>query len=101
MTPGTYESDKTINIIGIEKIHSKYDCNDGSFDNGQRDPILCSFVFSSPPGLKKPKEPRIKSFKKINKSVLSPITFYLEDDDHKSLDFKNEVTSFTCQLIKI
>ena len=39
--------------------------------------------------------------KKINKSILSPITFYFEDDDYKSVDFNNENVLFTCQLIKI
>ena len=29
------------------------------------------------------------------------ITFYLEDDDHKPIDFNGETISFTCQLIKI
>ena len=56
---------------------------------------------SSPRGHKIYKEPRFKHFKKINKSVLSHITFYFEDDDHKPVDFHNETISFTCQLIKI
>ena len=47
------------------------------------------------------KEPKVKLFKKINKSVLSHITFYFEDDDYKPVDFHNESASFTCQLIKI
>ena len=46
-------------------------------------------------------EPSVKLFKNVNKSLLSLITFYLEDDDHKSVDFRNEVISFTCQLIEI
>ena len=29
------------------------------------------------------------------------MTFYVEDDDHKSVEFNNETISFTCQLIKI
>ena len=37
----------------------------------------------------------------MNKPVLSHITFYIEDDDHKAVDFNNETISFTCQLIKI
>ena len=37
----------------------------------------------------------------MNKSVLSHITFYLEDDDHKAVDFNGEAISFTCQLITI
>ena len=97
---GSYKSDKPINITGIDKIHLKCDCIQGSIVNGIREPILYSFALSSPPGHKIYKEPRIKLFKKINKSVLSHITFYLEDDDHKPVDFNNETISFTCQLIK-
>ena len=98
---GSYKSDKPINITGIDKIHLKCDCIQGSIVNGKREPILYSFALSSPPGHKIYKEPRVKLFKKINKSVLSHITFYFEDDDYKSVDFNNEMISFTCQLIKI
>ena len=98
---GSYKSDKPINITGIDKIHLKCDCIQGSIVNGIREPILYSFALSSPPGHKIYKEPKIKLFKKINKSVLSHITFYFEDDDHKPVDFNNETISFTCQLIKI
>ena len=98
---GSYKSDKPINITGIDKIHLKCDCIQGSIVNGVREPILYSFALSSPPGHKIYKEPRVKHFKKINKSVLSHITFYFEDDDHKSIDFNGETISFTCQLIKI
>ena len=97
---GSYKSDKPINITGIDKIHLKCDCIQGSIVNGIREPILYSFVLSSPPGRKIYKEPGIKLFKKINKSVLSHITFYLEDDDHKPVDFHNETMTFTCQLVK-
>ena len=34
-------------------------------------------------------------------NLLSLITFYLEDDDRKPVDFNGETISFTCQLIKI
>ena len=98
---GSYKSDRPINITGIDKIHLKCDCIQGSIVNGIREPILYSFALSSPPGHKIYKEPRVKLFKKINKSVLSHITFYFEDDDHKGVDFNNETISFTCQLIKI
>ena len=98
---GSYKSDKPINITGIDKIHLKFDCIQGSIVNGKREPILFSFALSSPPGHKIYKEPRVKLLKKMNKSVLSHITFYIEDDDHKSVDFNNETISFTCQLIKI
>ena len=98
---GSYKSEKPINITGIDKIHLKCDCIQGSIVNGKREPILYSFALSSPPGHKIYKEPRVKLFKKINKSVLSHITFYFEDDDYKPVDFHGETISFTCQLIKI
>ena len=99
--PGSYKSDKPINFTGIDKVHLKCDCIDGSIMNGIREPILYSFSLDQPPGHKIYKEPKVKLFKKINKSILSHITFYLEDDDYKSVDFNNETISFTCQLIKI
>ena len=98
---GSYGSDKPINITGNDKVHLKCDCIYGSIVNGTREPILYSFALSSPPGYKLYKEPRVKLFKKINKSVLSHISFYLEDDDYKPIDFNNEIVSFTCQLIKL
>ena len=98
---GSYKSDKPINITGIDKIHLKGDCIQGSIVNAKREPILFSYALSSPPGHKIYKEPRLKLFKKVNKSVLSHITFYFEDKDHKPVDFYGETISFTCQLIKI
>ena len=98
---GSYKSDKSINITGIDKIHIKCDCIQGSIVNGAREPILYSFALSSPRGHKIYKEPRSKLFKKVNKSVLSHITFFFEDDDHKYVDFVNETISFTFHLIKI
>ena len=98
---GSYKSDKPINITGIDKIHLKCDCIQGSIVNGIRELILYIFALSSPPGHRIHKEPRVKLFKKINKFVLSHISFYFEDDDHKPVDFNNETISFTCQLIKI
>ena len=99
--PGSYKSDKPINITGIDKVHLKCNVVDGSIVNGVREPILYSFALDQPPGHKIYKEPKVKLFKKINKSVLSHITFYLEDDDYKAVDFNGETISFTCQLIKI
>ena len=96
---GSYKGDKPINITGIDKVHLKCDCIQGSIVNSVRESILYSFALSSPPGHKIYKEPRVKLFKKINKSVLSRITFYFEDDDHKPVDFDGETISFTCQLI--
>ena len=97
----SYKSDRPINITEVDEIHLKCDCMQGSIVNGFREPVLYSFALSSPPGHKIYREPKIKLFKKVNKSVLSHITFYLEDDDHKPVDFNGETLSFTCQLIKI
>ena len=98
---GSYKSERPINITRVDKVHLKCDCIDGSIVNGIREPILYSFALDQPPGHKIYKEPKIKLFKKINKSVLSHITFYFEDDDYKAVDFNGETISFTCQLIKI
>ena len=40
-------------------------------------------------------------FQKNSEAVLLQLTFYLEDDHYKSVDFNNETIIFTCQLIKI
>ena len=98
---GSYKGDKPINNIGIDKNYLKCDCIQGSILNGIREPILYNFALSAPHGQKIYKEPRIKLFKKVNKSGISHITFYFEDDDHKPVDFNGEMVSFTCQLIKI
>ena len=99
--PGSYKSDKPFNITGINKVHLKCNVVDGSIVNGVREPTLYSFALDQPPGHKIYKEPKVKLFKKINKSVLSHLTFYLEDDDYKAVDFNGETVSFICQLIKI
>ena len=83
----SYRSNRPINIKEIDNIHLKYDCIHRSIVNGVRETIFYSFDFRFPLGHKIYKEPRIKLLKRINKCVLSHITFYLEDDDHKSVDF--------------
>ena len=100
MIAGSYKSEEPINTTRIDKIHLKCNCIQGSIANGIREPILYSFALSSPPGHKIYKEPRIKLFKKVNKSVPSHIYFYLEGDDLKPVDFHGKTVSFTCQLIK-
>ena len=61
---GSYKSDRPINFTGIDKVHLKCDCIQGSIVNGIREPILFSFALSSPPGHKIYKEFRVKLFKK-------------------------------------
>ena len=102
MIEGSCKSDKPINITGIDKVHIKCDCIDGSIMNGARQPILYSFALDQPRSHNLYKEPRIKLFKKIKKKrVLSHETFYLEDDDYKPIDSIGKTISFTCQLSKI
>ena len=98
---GSFKSDRPINVTGIDKIHLKCDCIQGSIVNGAREPILYSFAFSSPLGHKIYKEPSVKLFEKVNKSVLSHITFYSEDVDHNLVDFNDETIDFNRQLVKI
>ena len=101
MIAGSYKSDRPINITSIDKIHLKSDCVEGSIVNGIREPISYSFALNKPPFHKIYKEPKVNFFKNINKSVLSHPAFYLENDDHKPVDFNGETISFNCQLIKI
>ena len=50
---GSYKSDKPINNTGIDKLHLKADCIQGSILIGVRGPFLYSFALSSPSGHKK------------------------------------------------
>ena len=101
-SPGVYTNDKIIlNINIINKIHLKCDCIDGSVQDGVRQPILFSFVLDKPSGYKVFCEPETIHFKKINKSVLNTITFYLEDDNNEEVNFNGERLTFTLQMIKI
>ena len=99
--PGVYTSDKILNLNITNKIHLKCDCIDGNIQNGLRQPILYSFVLDKPSGYKIFCEPETIHYKKINKSVLNTITFYLEDDNNKEVDFNGETLTFTLQMIKI
>ena len=108
--PGSYKSDKPINIIGEYKFlywiketywiiellnywnYPKEDCIDGSILKCLSSirvpyPILWSFSLDLSPGHKIYKEPIVKFFEKINNSVLSHITFFLEDNNKKTCRF--------------
>ena len=101
LSPDTYKSEKPNNFTGIDKIHLMCDCTNGSNVNGVRESILFNFTLDKLPGHKIYKKPRIKHFKILKISVLYPITIFLEDYDHKSVDFNGETKSFTCQLVKV
>ena len=96
-----YLSQEIVNLSNTNKIHLKCDAIDGSTVNGVRQPILYSFVLDKPSGYKIFSEPETIHYKKINKSVLNTITFYLEDDSNKEIDFNQETLTFTLQMIKI
>ena len=96
-----YISQKIVNLGGTNKIHLKCDAIDGSIVDGFRQPILYSFVLDKLPGYKVFSEPETIHYKKINKSVLNTITFYLEDDNKKVVEFNGETLTFTLQMIKI
>ena len=64
--------------------------------------LFCSVMLSiNQQTVKNLKNLESNTFEKIKKSFLSHIRFYLEDDDHKPVDFNGKTISFTCQLIKI
>ena len=96
-----YTSQKTVNLGSTNKIHLKCDCIDSSVVNGLRQPILYSFVLDKLPGYKVFCEPETIHYKKLNKSVLDTITFYLEDDNNEEVNFNEETLTFTLQMIKI
>ena len=96
-----YISQKIVNLSNTNKIHLKCDVIDGSVVNGLRQSILYSFVLDKKPGYKVFSEPELYHYKKINKSRLNTITFYLEDDNNEEVDFNGETLTFTLQMIKI
>ena len=60
-----------------------------------------SFNLSAPQGYKNIKDPDIVSYKKMNKTRLDSIQFFLEDSNHDPVDFNPETLSYTIQIIKI
>ena len=99
--PGTHTSEKPVMITTTDKNHLKCDCVDGSIVNGIREQILFSFNLSAPPGYKIINNPTTVLYKKINKTRLDQIQFFLEDSNHNPVDFNNETLTFTIQIIKI
>ena len=96
-----YLSQKIVNLSSTNKIHLSCDAIVGSVVDGVRQPILYSFVLDKPSGYKVFCEPETIHYKKINKSILNTITFYLNDDNKEEVDFNGETLTFTLQMIKI
>ena len=77
------------------------DVIDGSIQNGLSHPLLFSFVLDNKPSCKVFCGPETIHYKKINKIILKTITFYLQDDNNKEINFDGETLTFTLQMIKI
>ena len=103
-TAGTHISEKPVMITTTDKVHLKCDCVDGSIVNGIRQQILFSFNLSAPPGYTIIKEPNIILYKKINKTRLDSIQFFLEDNNHNPVDLQLKSSRFNinkCALINL
>ena len=98
---GVYTSDKTSNMNTINKINLLSDFINGSKVDGIGQPIFFSFVLDKPSVFKKFSEKQTILYKNINKSVLTTITFYLENDNNEEVNFNGEKLTFTLQEIKI
>ena len=59
---GSYKRDRPINFTGLDKVHLKCDCVQGSIMKGTREPILFSSALDQPPGHRIYDEPRIQLF---------------------------------------
>ena len=94
-------SQTIVSLNTTNRIHLKCDSFDGTVLNGIRQPILFSFLLDKPSGYKVFCEPETIRYKKINKSVLNTITFYLEDNNNEEVNFNGETLTFTLQIIKI
>ena len=100
LIPETYKNEKLNIITGTDKIPPKCNCINGSIVYGVREPILYSFAPDKPRWRKIYKKTRITFFKRLKKSDLSHITFYLEDKKHRAVDFNGETINVTRQLFK-
>ena len=91
---------KNRNLCITIKIHLKCDCFGGSVLNGMRQSLIFNFALIKPSGYKVSCERETIQYKKINKSVVNTITFYL-DDKNEEVKFNGETLTFTLQLTKI
>ena len=59
------------------------------------------FNLDEPPAYKVFCEPETIHYKKLNKSVLNTITFFIENNDHEEVIFNGQTLSYALQMIKI
>ena len=84
----------------MDEIDIKCDVFDVIVVNDLGQPILYSFVSDKPPGYRVSCQPESFHSKKINKPVLKTITFFLQDDYYKSVNFNGRTLIFTLLLVK-
>ena len=96
-----YIGQNIANLSSTNKIHLKCDCINGSIQDGVRQPILLGFVLDKLSGYKVFCEPETIHYKKINKSVLKTIGFFLKEDNNGEVNFNGETLTFTLLMINI
>ena len=96
-----YIGQKIVNLNRLNKIILKCDAIHRTILDGLRQPLLFSFVLDEPARYKVFCESETIPYKRINESVLNPITFYLENDNNEVVNFSGETMTFTLQKIKI
>ena len=101
LIPGSYKSNNSFNFTSIDKFHLNCDCLNGSFVNGFREPIWYNFALLKLPGHKICLAAKSKLINEISESVLTHVTFYLANNEHKALVFNGGTIGFICQLFKL
>ena len=94
-------SQKIVNLSITNKMHLKCDVIDDPVVNGLKHLIFYKFVLDKKLSCKVFCAPETVLFKKINKNDLNTITVYLEDDNHKEVDFNGETLTLTLQMNEI
>ena len=82
-----YFNKKFVNLITTNKKHLKCDVIDCSIVDALRPPLHCFFILDKLTGLKVFCGAEAIHYKKINKSVLNTIIFYIEDDNNEEVNF--------------
>ena len=99
---GTHKSEIRVMITTTDKVHLKCDCVDGSIVNDKREQNLLRFFFLVLLRDKKSiKEPNIILYKKINKTRLDKIQFFLQDNNHNRVDFNRETLTLSIHPFKM
>ena len=85
---------KLKNLCTIKNNLLKSVVNYGSVVSGIRDPLLFSFSLSKPTGIKVFRELETMPFKKVCKSILNAVTFYLQNNNLEEVNSNVETLTF-------